>query len=393
MAASQARLLTITNRLHDVEYKAQNIEAQKIALATQKDDLYQEYNDALDAKKIQVKFNDGATTKYVDANFSTLCSYNENRLSEYTLTDTKTGKIIVNEKTATAWNEFGCDKYSFAWAMMGLDSNYGWENSAGEYDDRKFMGAEIGIGTVQADQDMGYGKAKNGLYNLYMTDVEAIVFNKHAEENSELQKLYDLIDEADNETDQAAALRTFRDKLYKDYGSEIYEYQRLSKQGEAGENTEPSATAEIDDDREWDEISGEFNFYTRLYDAINNAGGCVTIEPQYESGDEANEWFNNMVSSGRVTISVYNTNKKSWTDTSVATSTNQNNLQETQDDTDLKKAEAKYENELSKINAKDTKFDNELSKLETERTSITTEMDSIKKVKDDNIDRTFGIFS
>ena len=48
---------------------------------------------------------------------------------------------------------------------------------------------------------------------------------------------------------------------------------------------------------------------------------------------------------------------------------------------------------FSIINNKDTKFDTELSKLETERTTITTEMDSIKKVKDDNIERTFGIFS
>ena len=62
MAASQARLLTLTSRLHDVEYKAQNIESQKIALATQKDELYQNYCDALDAKKIQVAFNNGAVT-------------------------------------------------------------------------------------------------------------------------------------------------------------------------------------------------------------------------------------------------------------------------------------------------------------------------------------------
>ena len=64
-----------------------------------------------------------------------------------------------------------------------------------------------------------------------------------------------------------------------------------------------------------------------------------------------------------------------------------------QDDKNLKKAEAEYEHELSIINRKDTKFDTDLSKLETERTSITTEMESIKKVKDDNVDRTFGIFS
>ena len=35
MAASQARLLTITSRLHDVEYNAQNIESQKIQLSEQ----------------------------------------------------------------------------------------------------------------------------------------------------------------------------------------------------------------------------------------------------------------------------------------------------------------------------------------------------------------------
>jgi len=59
----------------------------------------------------------------------------------------------------------------------------------------------------------------------------------------------------------------------------------------------------------------------------------------------------------------------------------------------MKKAEAEYEHELDIINRKDTKFDQDLSKLETERTSITTEVDSIKKVRDDNIERTFGIFS
>ena len=51
------------------------------------------------------------------------------------------------------------------------------------------------------------------------------------------------------------------------------------------------------------------------------------------------------------------------------------------------------EYELKKINAKDTKYDKELSKLETERTAIKQEMDSIKTVKNDNIERTFGIFS
>jgi hypothetical protein len=115
----------------------------------------------------------------------------------------------------------------------------------------------------------------------------------------------------------------------------------------------------------------------------------------YTTGEEGNHWFKNMVEAGLVTIQVFddNTYEKEWSDTSFATSTNNNYLQEVQDETYLKKAEAEYEHELGIINKKDTKYDTELSKLETERSSITTEIESIGKVKQENIERTFGIFS
>ena len=137
----------------------------------------------------------------------------------------------------------------------------------------------------------------------------------------------------------------------------------------------------------------EFNYYVALFEQIQAAGGCVEFDSRYESGEEGETWFNNMVKAGLVIINVYNSDTEEWEQTSVATSTNENYLQEVQDDTDLKKAEAKYEHELDIINRKDSKFDQDLSKLETERTAITTEIDSIKTVRDDNTDRTFGIFS
>ena len=59
----------------------------------------------------------------------------------------------------------------------------------------------------------------------------------------------------------------------------------------------------------------------------------------------------------------------------------------------LSKAEAEYEHTLKQIDKKDKMYDLELSKLETERTALTTEYDSVKKVIQDNVERTFGIFS
>ena len=59
MSASQARLLTITARLHDVEYQAQSIQNAKIQLATQEDKIQQEYLDALDATTLTYKTDNG----------------------------------------------------------------------------------------------------------------------------------------------------------------------------------------------------------------------------------------------------------------------------------------------------------------------------------------------
>jgi len=73
LAASQVRLLSLTSRQHSVEYEAQRIEAQKLALANESDQVYNTYLEALDATKVQYKVvsNDGST-QYNDATFAKL---------------------------------------------------------------------------------------------------------------------------------------------------------------------------------------------------------------------------------------------------------------------------------------------------------------------------------
>ena len=391
MAASQARLLTLTARLHDVELKAQNIMSQKIALATQKDELYQDYCDALDATSIKVAYWDGgAGTTYVDANYSTLCTYNPDRKKQYALMDNNTGNLIVSEKVAETYDTFGNDKYAFAYAMLGFDTNYNWE-SAGttSQESGKFVGI-IGGGTDGAGSELGYILESDGSYSLYMTECERMAYEDNKATYPELEEKYEAIENVDGKADKQKALDAFRELLYNKCSEAIYDYMNINKQGTKGEDTDLKLP-----ETEWSDIKAEFNYYVNLWSAIHDAGGCQVVDPAYESGEEGNNWFNNMVESGMVTIRVWDDTgaAKSWSDTSVATSTNNNHLQEMQNDKDLKKAEAEYEHELSIINRKDTKYDTELSKLETERTSITTEMESIEKVRDENIERTFGIFS
>ena len=77
LAASQVRLLSLTARQHSVEYEAQRIEAQKLALANDSDQVYNTYLEALDATKVQYKVvsNDGSTM-YQDATFAKLAESN-----------------------------------------------------------------------------------------------------------------------------------------------------------------------------------------------------------------------------------------------------------------------------------------------------------------------------
>ena len=55
LSASQARLLSLTARMHDIEYKAQNLEAQKLQMANESQQVYSEYETALNKTKIQQK--------------------------------------------------------------------------------------------------------------------------------------------------------------------------------------------------------------------------------------------------------------------------------------------------------------------------------------------------
>ena len=396
MSASQANLLTLTSRLHDIEYKAQNIESKKIALATQKDELYQTYCDALDKTKIQVAFrNSNGTSSYVDATFSSVCTYDENRQKQYAIRDSQTGKVIVDSEVYNAYTE-GCfsDKYSFAWAMMGMGLSYSYSdvNMNGAYG----QGNQVGSGT-NSEGNFG-SETTEGSENLFMTDAERYAFDKYKAENpsGKVVTAYNNLLETSNNSESTTsekreALNSFRSELYSN--SEIrnntYEYMRRDK-------TAPQEPVEYNEDLPENMDIQMFNYYVNLFDEIQANGGCQEIDAQYTSGDDGAEWFNNMVTSGRVLIDFFDDNnsaKKEWKETSVATSTNQNYLTEVSDEKDLKKAEATYEYELDKINKKDTKYDQDLSKLETERTSITTEMDAIKTVRNDNIERTFGIFS
>ena len=67
LSSSQARLLNLTARMHQIEYKAARLEAMKLQMANESTRVYEDYLDAMDKTKIQVKnLNTDGSITYKD---------------------------------------------------------------------------------------------------------------------------------------------------------------------------------------------------------------------------------------------------------------------------------------------------------------------------------------
>lgn len=107
MSASQARLLSLTSRQHDLEYKAQRLEAQKLQMSFDSDDVYNKYLDAVDATKIQTKVsNVWDDDNFADATLNMLENQNIATYTEQTakkqlfLEEISSGKLLITPEFA-----------------------------------------------------------------------------------------------------------------------------------------------------------------------------------------------------------------------------------------------------------------------------------------------------
>ena len=383
MAASQARLLTITARIHDVEYQAQSIQNAKVQLATQSDQVYNEYMEALDAQTLTISTigADGSKSR-ISATFNNLFSSNRVRPADgstYALRNER-GLLVVENAVYEAYENFeGKDPYLFAIYMLGGESA---SNDIRSLEDLYKVEEALYINKKDSEEDDFNDNVKNLREALekYVSDGDIYSGNLKAEyDNEEGREKYE------------GTLQNYRAALYQQFGKEICTNVDLSCI-----DLTFSAMAMTEGQYNQD----KFDNYVDLYNQIKLCGGCVPIS-DYNGmfGDASNnsEWLTSMIQCGKFSIDTFSKDKNGKCTMNGTSPSSDSCLSYTEttaiDSTAAKKAEAKYEKDLKEIDKKDKRYDLTLSKLETERTALTTEYDSVKKVIEDNIDRTFGIFS
>ncbi|MBQ7126599.1 hypothetical protein IJO12_05890, partial [bacterium] len=112
LSTAQLRLLFITGRKHNIELEAQQLHADKLSLATQEEEAYRKYNEALDATILQIAYRGSSGThRFVDANYTSVCTFNPQRVKQYHLFNNQSGKVIVPENVANTYDQYSNDKY------------------------------------------------------------------------------------------------------------------------------------------------------------------------------------------------------------------------------------------------------------------------------------------
>lgn len=386
MAASQARLLCITARIHDVEHQAQSIQNAKLNLATLSDRAYQDYNAALEATTLTVAAIDvkSGEKSLIPANFNNLCSRNRVTASNgenYAIRN-KDGKLIVEDDIEEAYFEFKeaglNDPYQFALFMMNGQNVQDIAVLSKE-------GFETELNEAEEDIYKNFGLENDKLVSLHKK-LEELTNSEEAETS-----IYDeSVVQNDKKEDYKDALAAYRKELYRQFAHQI-DIQLHNNNGVVDESN-PA---------EDDYNMSLFNYYVSIYNQIELCGGCVSISDYNGlNGDAANDtdWLQSMVQCGQFSIEIIDTDPKTGKVSFDSTSPSSDScLAYTTttliDKRALAKAEAEYEHTLKDIDKKDQKFDLDLSKLETERNALTTEYESVQKVIEENIERTFGIFS
>ena len=118
MASSQARLLSLTARMHDIEYKAQKLQAQKLQMANKSTDVYNEYEEALNKTKVQYKtIGADGSANYIDASIKNLVTATGEAKSSYIVHNIFENVMYCTAEQIAAYTDAAGDPEKFAEEM------------------------------------------------------------------------------------------------------------------------------------------------------------------------------------------------------------------------------------------------------------------------------------
>lgn len=446
MAASQARLLSITARLTNNENSGQSISYSKQRLADQTQQITNEYNEALNTTKLTVLtgFN-GSDATYTDISYDTMTNKQmAANTKQYVVTDTK-GRILVTEDIANAYKQSAGNYNQFLAKLGYSQSDMTVQNIASlsatdkqdaaqkihEAWDKYF--ASVGI---ECSDDEHKGIYDDGTYTFKWNNV--LDTNDKGEYLDKDGKVI-TADEAKTKGYSSVGSGYASWAVLGDDGKPTGEYNPINYEGTTDESrelydyamaiteafmrTDESLTADQkNNNQSFDPRSyqlaldagnkADLNYYKNIFSKMQSSGYFTYTETPATANDDPEHYkyasvgtgtagnvqksplkdntvFEAALRDGSLRLEYYSTTSKSFKTTTIS---EDNCIQEVSDERAIARAESKYNQDMADLENQDKKLDLELKKLDTEHSALQTEYDSVKNVVDKNVESSFKTF-
>lgn len=421
LAASQCRLLSITSRLSDLELRAQTISNSKIRLSMDSEQAATEYSDALNKQKLEVYsgVNSDGSSQYIDATAANLTTYNAiSSTDKQRFIKNASGQVLVTDEIKKAYDDSKEDLTTFLKAMGCVSINAATttelENlvsdiqkntaytkapiSSGPYD---LLTTDISI----SDKLKQMGTLLTTYSNTLGTEINTTTdATKKAELTATKAKTDEVLKGITNAVDWCSdsILNIDQDLLKlvitgtagtlagKDVLAQTIQGQgRPSLSGITPDNNVSTILNTIKATTDSEANSPETKYYTNIFNEIKESGGC---RAPGDANMNSNEWLTGQVEAGNVFLYEKGSGTNANDFVNVDWNSGDSTLKMIDDKSGEAKAQAKYDLTMAQIETKDKRFDLELKNIDTEHSALQTEVDSVKKIIDSNIQRSFKMF-
>ena len=225
MAASQARLLSITSRMADNELRSQIINNSKMRLATESSKVSEDYINALNSATMMMSNYDTAgESQYQKLTFNSLTSYSSYN-NQYGLVNAN-GNIMVSEHDAAIYRDVirtggGLDEYLAAYGLEYTSTFFTEETLGGTtvpitYEDMDGEVHELGSYTIEELEEMYYG-SEDGTIIGYNNALQSAEYVNYSDYYNELVIANDNYDAKVSKDINDYIFNDDWDKYYKEY--------------------------------------------------------------------------------------------------------------------------------------------------------------------------------
>ena len=370
LAASQARALLLVARKSDLEYRSQCISQRKIVLSQQTEQLAKDYNTKISNRKLRFVYNlDGnsSTSMYEDLSYYSLSAENPKFVGSYRVLNNR-GDIVVASYKDIPYVEKKIPVYA------KIDTTGEWDMTP-EY---KYVESDKELGAKESTKD-------DAAYeNLYVQGTDGKYYQVQGKDSEGKPIVH-----KPNNGDIAFSTEYNDAKLYSQ--KTTYNYSETTT------NDKSADTAN------WKILS----YTTQKLPRPQSSDGYYYSDDgrRYIICEDIakNNYFQNGLRTGAFILQKENTIEETdddgnktgkeyttWESTPWQGIDVINDVLYTEDDA---LAESEYEAKTAVIKTQDQMLDLELKQIETQHKAIETEEESVKKVIQSNIEKTFKIFA